>query len=258
MVVAEILTGIALVQKSVDFIKSNIGTVNDIKDIAKQIDGFFLGEEQMNKGQGKGVSIKEQFGIESTANDFIDRKLLEEKRQELKQIINLRFGPTAWDQIIAERAERINQAKEAQRQARIEAKKRQDELLETIKWVGITFICIGVLLGGLVVGVKVFAKGKIYHPPNDSQTKFRSLTKQQQLNQGIITPPTMTLCRLMKQKVYKDKMACVYRGANKTYEMEFTDIRVGCPKSYRCVLNPNGKEPSIDDIMDSLRSIKGD
>ena len=40
--------------------------------------------------------------------------------------------------------------------------------------------------------------------------------------------------------------------------MEFTDIRVGCPKSYRCVLNENGKEPSIDDIMDSLRSIKGD
>ena len=255
MVVAEILTGIALVKKSVDFIKENISTVQDIQGIAKQIDGFFLGEEQMNKGQGKGLGIKEQFGIESTANDFIDRKLLEEKRQELKQIINLRFGPTAWDQIIAERADRINQAREAQRQARMQAKKRQDELLETVKWVGITFICIGVLLGGLVVGVKVFAKGNTYQSKN---TQFKGLTKQQQLNQGIITPPTMTLCRLMKQKVYKDKMACIYRGANKTYEMEFTDIRVGCPKSYRCVLNENGKEPSIDDNMDSLRSIKGD
>ena len=44
MVVAEILTGIALVQKSVEFIKSNISTVNDISGIAKQIDGFFTGE----------------------------------------------------------------------------------------------------------------------------------------------------------------------------------------------------------------------
>jgi preprotein translocase subunit Sss1 len=255
MVVAEILTGIALVKKSVDFIKENISTVQDIQGIAKQIDGFFLGEEQMNKGQGKGVSIKEQFGIESTANDFIDRKLLEEKRQELKQIINLRFGPTAWDQIIAERADRINQAREAQRQARMQAKKRQDELLETVKWVGIVFICIGVLVVGLVVGVKVFAKGNTYQSKN---TQFKGLTKQQQLNQGLIKNPTMTLCRLMKQKVYKDKMACIYRGAQKTYEMEFTDIRVGCPKSYRCVLNPNGKEPSISDVMDSLRSIKGD
>ena len=256
MVVAEILTGIALVKKSVDFIKENISTVQDIQGIAKQIDGFFLGEEQMNKGQGKGMSIMEQFGsVESSATDYIDRKLLEEKRQELKQIINLRFGPQSWDQIIAERAERINQAKEAQRQARLQAKKRQDELLETFKWVALGFIFIGLILGGLVVGVKVFAKGNTYQSKN---TQFKGLSKQQQLNQGLITPPTMTLCRLMKQKVYKDKMACIYRGAQKTYEMEFTDIRVGCPKSYRCVLNPNGKEPSINDVMDSLRSIKGD
>ena len=51
MVVAEIFTGIALVKKSVDFIKENINTVSDIKDIAKQIDGFFEGESQMNKKQ---------------------------------------------------------------------------------------------------------------------------------------------------------------------------------------------------------------
>ena len=83
MVVAEILTGIALVQKSVEFIKSNIGTANDIKDIAKQIDGFFEGEAQMNKKAGKGLSIAEQFGsVENSATDFIDRKLLEEKRNE--------------------------------------------------------------------------------------------------------------------------------------------------------------------------------
>jgi len=256
MVVAEILTGIALVKKSVDFIKENISTVQDIQGIAKQIDGYFLGEEQMNKGQGKGMSIMEQFGsVESSATDYIDRKLLEEKRQELKQIINFRFGPQAWDQIIAERAERINQAKEAQRQARLQAKKRQDELLETIKWVALSFIFIGIIIAGLVVGVKVFAKGNTYQSKN---TQFKGLTKQQQLNQGLVTPPTMTLCRLMKQKVYKDKMACIYIGAQKTYEMEFADIRVGCPNSYRCVLNPNGKEPSISDVMDSLRSIKGE
>ena len=122
MVVAEILTGIALVQKSVDFIKSNIGTANDIKDIATQIDGFFTGEAQMNKKSGRGMSIAEQFGsVESSATDFIDRKLLEEKRNELKIMINMRFGPTAWDQIIAERADRINKVKEAKKIQRIEA-----------------------------------------------------------------------------------------------------------------------------------------
>jgi preprotein translocase subunit Sss1 len=240
MVVAEILTGIALVQKSVDFIKSNIGTVNDIKDIAKQIDGFFLGEEQMNKGQGKGLSLKEQFGsVESSAEDFINRKLLEERRNELKQLINLRFGPTAWDSIIAERAERINQAKEAQKQAKAKAKKEKEEILEVVKWVAYGFIIIGLVISFVVVGVKVFAKDYTY---------------DQKVRQGIIKEPKMTTCRLMKQKVFKDKMACIYRGANKTYEMEFADIRVGCPKQYLCVHNP-GEEPSIDKVMESLRSI---
>ena len=39
------------------------------------------------------MGIAQQFGIESTASDFIDRKLLEEQRYELKLIIdkNLRI-----------------------------------------------------------------------------------------------------------------------------------------------------------------------
>jgi preprotein translocase subunit Sss1 len=249
MVVAEILTGIALVQKSVDFIKSNIGTVNDIKDIAKQIDGFFLGEEQMNKGQGRGLSLKEQFGsVESSAEDFINRKLLEERRNELKQLINLRFGPTAWDQIIAERADRISKAKEAQRQAKVKARKEQEEILEVIKWVGYGFIIIGLIIAFIVVGVKAFAKGKIYNAPKD-------YSYDQKVRQGLIKEPKMTTCRLKKQQVFKDKMACIYQGANKTYELEFTDISIGCPKQYKCVFNPNGEEPSIDKVMESLRSI---
>ena len=240
-IVTATLTGIALIKKSVDFIKENINTVQDISDIAKQIDGFFLGEEQMNKSQGKGLSIKEQFGsVENSATDFIDRKLLEEKRNELKQLINLRFGPTAWDTILAERAERINQAKEAQKQARIKAKKEQEEILEVIKWVGYGFIIIGLVIAFVVVGVKVFAKDYSY---------------DQKVRQGLIKEPKMTTCRLKKQQVFKDKMACIYQGANKTYELEFTDISIGCPKQYKCVFNPNGEEPSIDKVMESLRSI---
>jgi len=249
MVVAEVLTGIALVQKSVEFIKSNISTVQDISGIAKQIDGFFLGEEQMNKKQGKGMSIAEQFGsVEKSADDFINRKLLEEKREELKFIINMRFGANAWEEIIAERANRINEAKEAQKQARIQARKQQEEIMEILKWVGYTFIGIGLMMGLLVIGVKAYAKGKIYNAPKD-------YTRNQKLNNGTIIPPTMTTCRLKKMKVFKNKLACIYIGANKTYEMEFTDVHIGCPRNYKCVLNPNGKEPSIDSVMESLRSI---
>jgi len=246
MVVAEILTGIALVQKSVDFIKSNISTANDIKDIAKQIDGFFTGEEQMNKELGKGMSIAEQFGsVESSANDFINRKLLEEKREELKFIINMRFGPTTWDQIIAERAAKINKAKEAVRLQKVEARQKQKEIVDTLQTMAIIFCVIAVFVIGLVVTFKAFAY----------EYKSKQLTRQQKINQGLIKEPKLVLCRLKKQKVYKGKVACIYQGANRTFELSFQDVRIGCVKNFKCELNPNGSEPSIDKVMESLRSI---
>jgi hypothetical protein len=246
MVVAEILTGIALVQKSVEFIKSNISTANDIKDIAKQIDGFFTGEEQMNKELGKGMSIAEQFGsVESSANDFINRKLLEEKREELKFIINMRFGPTTWDQIIAERAAKINKAKEAVRLQKVEARQKQKEIVDTLQTMAIIFCVIAVFVIGLVVTFKAFAY----------EYKSKQLTRQQKINQGLIKEPKLVLCRLKKQKVYKGKVACIYQGANRTFELSFQDVRIGCVKNFKCELNPNGSEPSIDKVMESLRSI---
>ena len=191
MVVAEILTGISLVSKSVEFIKKNISTANDIKDIAKQIDGFFTGEEQMNKGQGKGMSIAEQFGsVESSASDFIDRKLLEEKRAELKNLVNLRWPaqagyPSAWDQIIAERSAKINQAKEAQKLQRIEARQKQKEIIDTIQTMGIVFCVVAVVIISFVITFKAMADGYKYKP--------KEYTREQQIWQGKIKKKNIQL-----------------------------------------------------------------
>ena len=51
------LTGIALVQKSVSFIKSNIATANDIKDIAGALDSLFAGEKQIQAERFSDKSI---------------------------------------------------------------------------------------------------------------------------------------------------------------------------------------------------------
>ena len=244
-IVTATLTGIALIKKSVDFVKENISTVQDISGIAKQIDGFFLGEEQMNKGQGKGMSIAEQFGsVEKSADDFINRKLLEEKREELKFIINMRFGPTTWDQIIAERSERINKVKEAQRQQRVKARQQKEEIMEIIKWVGYSLIAIGVLMFTLVLGLKAFAY----------EYKSKDYTRQQKIWQGKVQEKKYTTCRLKKivKSQITGEQACIYQGGNKTFEMM---IEKNCPKQYKCIYNPNGEEPNIDKVMESLRSI---
>jgi hypothetical protein len=248
LVVAEILTGISLVKQSVEFIKSNISTAKDIKDIAKQIDGFFEGEEQMNKKQGKGMGIAQQFGIESTASDFIDRKLLEEQRYELKLLIDNRFGHGTWNQILSERADKIKQAKEAQRQAKLEAKKQREEIFEALKWVALTLLGIGVVVLVLVMGLKAFAYELVY------EYKPRDYSRQQKewRNPDL---KKYTTCRLKKRitSKYTNKKACIYQGGNKTFTMM---IETWCPKKYKCVYDPNGTEPDIDKVMDSLRSIK--
>ena len=85
--------------------------------------------------------------------------------------------------------------------------------------------------------------------------KKKEYTRQQQINRGEKTLKKYTTCRLMKMKTYKGGLACVYKGAQHTYEMEFTNTEIGCPRKYKCVYNPHQKEPSIDQVMESLRSI---
>ena len=148
MVVAEVLAGIALVKSSVDFIKSNIDTAKDIGEIAGAIDGLFQGAEQCQKQRNKksGVSVKDQFGINNVAQEVIDAKLAEEKLQEMRTLVDMRFGPGTWQSILDLRAKRIQEEKEARRLAAIAKRKEQEEMWEQIK---IGAIVIGALIFGI-------------------------------------------------------------------------------------------------------------
>lgn len=145
MAVAEILAGIALVKSSVEFIKSNIDTAKDVGEIAGAIDGLFRGNEDVQKQRNKKskLGIKDQFGINSVAQEMIDAKLAEEKMQEMRNLVDLRFGPGTWQSIIDERARRIAEAKEAARLAAIKKRQEDAEFWEQMKMVAI--------IGGVIV-----------------------------------------------------------------------------------------------------------
>jgi hypothetical protein len=129
------LAGIALVKSSVDFIKTHINTAKDIGEIAGQIDALFVGQKQVQEASNRkaGVGLSDQFGVQSVAQEMIDAKLAAEKLQEVANMVNMRFGPDTWKEILAERNRRIQEAKEAQIAARRAAQKAQDELIENIK-----------------------------------------------------------------------------------------------------------------------------
>ena len=176
--------------------------------------------------------------IESTAlQAYSAKKKLEEQRYELKMFLNLTIGPHAYDELLQMEGEI---RKERQRTIYKQQKLRQ-QIAEIIGWIFLFAVIVGFFT--LVAFLWI------------NRAEAADWTRQQKIWQGIIVEPVYTTCRLKKRKVYKDKMACIYQGAQKTFTLDFTDIANGCPRQYKCVLNPNGKEPSIDSVMESLRSI---
>ena len=133
--IAETLAGIALVKSAVDGIKSTINTANDIGDIAKYVDNLLEGEKQVQQQRAKrsGSSISDQFGIESVAQEVIDARIAQEKIQEMRTLVDMRFGPGTWQSIVDLRNKRIREAKEAAAKARREARLRQQEMRDSIK-----------------------------------------------------------------------------------------------------------------------------
>ena len=150
--IAETLAGIALVKSAVDGIKSTINTANDIGEIAKHIDNLLEGEKQTQQKRAKksGSSIGDQFGIQSVAQEVIDARLAQEKVQEMRTLVDLRFGPGTWQGIMDERAKRIREAKEAAEKARQEALKERAEFIESLK-ISVGVSAIVAALGGLLI-----------------------------------------------------------------------------------------------------------
>ncbi len=143
------LAGIALVKSAVDGIKGAIGTANDIGDIAGQIDALFTGQKQVNEARNKksGVGLTDQFGVESVAREMIDAKLAAEKLQEVATMVNMRFGPNTWKNILEERQKRIQEAKEAAAAERRRKLQKSREFEELIKQIVLVASIIVISLG---------------------------------------------------------------------------------------------------------------
>ena len=149
MVVAEVLAGISLVKASVEFIKSNIDTAKDVGEIASAVDDLFRGQDEVEKKRSRkaGISVGDQLGIKSVAQEVIDARLAQEAMQEMKNMINMRFGPDTWQTIVDLRAKRIQEEKERAAAARRAKIQQQKETMEAIKQAGMVALAFGAAIG---------------------------------------------------------------------------------------------------------------
>ena len=73
--------------------------------------------------------------------------------QEMKALINMRFGAGVWESIIAERARRIAEAKEAERLQRIEKKKAHDKFIHDLEIGSVVVIVLCGAIAALVFSI---------------------------------------------------------------------------------------------------------
>jgi len=238
-VTISIAVGVA--SKAFSAIKQGFAVGRDLEQMSGDI-GRWMGAvsdvdnaEKQAKNPGVFGKVFGGGSIETTAlQAYSAKKKLEEQRYELKMFLNMTHGPQAYDELL-----QMEGQIRKERQATIY---KQQQLRRQIGE-GIGWLFLVVVIGGfLLLLASVFSK---------SQAK--DYTRQQKIHQGKITEPKYTRCLRKKMVTYKGGLACIYQGAGRTFEIEFTDKSIGCPRQYQCIYNPNSKEPNIDEVMKSLQ-----
>jgi hypothetical protein len=146
---AAVVTGLKLVKQSVDFIKSNISTAQDIGDLIGHIDKAMAGEQQAIKARDK--ANVDLFAIDNVAREVVEARLAKEALYDLSQLIDHRFGYGTWRFILAERKKRIDAKKQAIKEAKAKKLKKQQEIMEYVRYGLITLVTIAFI--GVAIGV---------------------------------------------------------------------------------------------------------
>ena len=243
---------VGVASKAFSAIKQGFAVGRDIEQMSGDI-GRWMGavsdvdnaEKQAKNPPLFGKLFKAGSIEEAAMAAYAAKKKLEEQRYELKMFLNLTHGPQAYDELL----QMEGQIRKQRQQTVYKQQQMRRQLGEGIAWLFLVLVIGGfLLLLASLFPSKAHGKDYTYVP--------KPYTKQQLQNQGKIEKKKYTTCRLKKRiKSKTGQMACIYIGNNKTYELM---IESWCPKQYKCRYNPWGKEPNIDDVIDSLnKATKG-
>ncbi len=245
-----ISVAVGIASKAFSAIKQGFAVGRDIEQMSGDI-GRWMGavsdvdnaEKQAKNPPLFGKLFKAGSIEEAAMAAYAAKKKLEEQRYELKVFLNMTHGPGAYDELL----QMEGQIRKQRQQTIYKQQQLRRQLGEGIAWLFLVIIVGGfLLLLASVFTSKSYADTYKYVP--------KPYTKQQLLQQGKILKKKYTTCRLKKilKSKYTNKQACIYQGGNKTYTLMYEP---NCPKQYKCIYNPNSKEPNIDSVMESLRSI---
>ena len=135
----------------------------DVGLIAGHIDQLVEGKEQIDAAAkptsvmaskwsrmmgAKGVDNEGSLSIGSIAQEKINQKLAEEELRKVRSMVNRRFGPDTWDEILMERDERMKKTKTAAQKQKARMAESIDKWFERAKN---ALILVGTLIGMFVI-----------------------------------------------------------------------------------------------------------
>tara|TARA_R100001480_G_scaffold545_4_gene1520 strand:- start:8256 stop:8756 length:501 start_codon:yes stop_codon:yes gene_type:complete len=150
-----ITTAIAAVtaaSNAIAFIKSRINDVQSVADISQQIGTLFDCQKKLNDERNKQASVGD-IKFQSSIDAVLESKKLQEQMNEIRSMINLRFGPNTWQEIVDLHNKKLKEQKEAEKAARREAARKAKELEETIK---ATLLVAGIILVSISLFIFLF------------------------------------------------------------------------------------------------------
>lgn len=147
-----ITTAVAAVtaaSNAIAFIKARINDVQSVADISSQVSTLFDCQKKLNDERNKQASVGD-ITFKSSIDAVLEAKKLQEQMNEIRTMINMRFGPDTWQEIVDLHNKKLREQKEAQAKARREAIRKAKEFEETLKTVLIITGVIGVAVALLV------------------------------------------------------------------------------------------------------------
>ncbi len=176
--VTTVLTGLALARQGIDFLKTNMDSLNDASELSAQIANIFKGQDEFNKARYDPAEAK-KMGIKDIASEMIEFKLQQEQMYDLKRLVNHRFGLGFWESIVAERAKRIEEHKELIKEQERKKRRERQEFIDTMQTVGIV-IAIVLALVGLIMLFFILTKEDSFAKSNTRPSQHIGITVDEQ------------------------------------------------------------------------------
>ena len=136
------ITAIASAKMAYEAIKKGLQIGKDIESMAGDLGRWMNAIHDVKKGHEKAKGRRFGSVEEEALETFAAKKKAEQMEEELRNFVNMTYGPSAWSQIIRIQGQLRKQRLEEER-------KRKQEIEEMIMWG--TIISFIILFGGLIV-----------------------------------------------------------------------------------------------------------